>query len=285
MEIENKDFYNQSLKGILKMQLGVWRPFTIHPVLLWPVFATHISFVDKYFVRHTHYEQFIIISLEKGVLEIISQGKAYLLHEGETAFIPPGPHTLTAVNGNTLHHTLGIEGYLVRMILEGLLPGLPAVVKNFYTPEYAELFEEIYTLLNTKDPRHTLKLSLLAYNIFMYIISHTEQKQLPPELLASEEYIRNNLSKKISLKDLCSSAGCGKTFLNKSFMQFFNTTAANHIRTCRINEAKKLLTASPELPIKLIAEKCGYQNQFHFARDFKKITDHSPTAYRKTFLS
>ena len=54
MEIENKDFYNQSLKGILKMQLGVWRPFTIHPVLLWPVFATHISFIDKYFVRHTH---------------------------------------------------------------------------------------------------------------------------------------------------------------------------------------------------------------------------------------
>ncbi|MBI4309179.1 MAG: helix-turn-helix transcriptional regulator, partial [Candidatus Omnitrophica bacterium] len=49
----------------------------------------------------------------------------------------------------------------------------------------------------------------------------------------------------------------------------------------KIRMARKLLTSSV-LPIHEIADKLGYKNMESFIRIFKKMTGHTPAAYRST---
>lgn len=60
---------------------------------------------------------------------------------------------------------------------------------------------------------------------------------------------------------------------------FFKTTPQQDIITARINHAKFLLLQN-RYTVTEIAEKCGYTNQFHFIRQFKKNTGITPGKYR-----
>lgn len=51
------------------------------------------------------------------------------------------------------------------------------------------------------------------------------------------------------------------------------------ITDLRMELAQKLL-AQKELPVKEIAGRCGYSDQFYFSRIFKKQTGLSPKEYR-----
>lgn len=281
MEIKNKNFYNDSLRSFLKTRLASWRPTTCFPLLLWPVFATHVSFVNNYFVRHTHYELFTICSLEKGTLEVISRGKAILLHAGETAFIPPGPHTLTAVDGEPLHHTIGLEGRLVHLLLEGLHLSSLTVLKGFYTDKFASLFEKIYQYLEKQDNKDSAELSRLGYEVFMYAASCLKEKSLPEEVFLCKEYISTHLPEEITVSVLCRVAGCSKTHLCELFRKYLNHSPRKYVVAMRIEKSKNLLRASPELSIKEISHICGYKNQFHFAQNFKQHTGIPPNQYRR----
>jgi len=50
----------------------------------------------------------------------------------------------------------------------------------------------------------------------------------------------------------------------------------------RIDYAKDLLETT-DLPMEVIAENCGYNNDMHFYRQFKENTNMTPAHYRKHF--
>ena len=56
-------------------------------------------------------------------------------------------------------------------------------------------------------------------------------------------------------------------------------TLVELITDLRMELAQKLL-AQKELPVKEIAGRCGYSDQFYFSRIFKKQTGLSPKEYR-----
>ncbi|MDR2680452.1 MAG: helix-turn-helix domain-containing protein [Tannerella sp.] len=61
--------------------------------------------------------------------------------------------------------------------------------------------------------------------------------------------------------------------LNKSFRTWINEL--------RIDEAKRLLSSSPELTVNEIADRTGFANQSNFGRQFLKQTGYTPGAWRK----
>ena len=102
MEIVNKNSYNHAVLHKLKIRQNNWRPSSPFPLVLWPYYATRVCYAEKYFVRHTHYENWIVCCVEKGCLQVICQGEVYNVRAGETILIPPGPHTFAAEEGETL---------------------------------------------------------------------------------------------------------------------------------------------------------------------------------------
>lgn len=281
MEIVNKNSYNNVLLHHLKIRQNNWRPHTSFPLLLWPYFATRTTYVKNYFVNHTHYECWVICNVEKGCLQVISNGKVYKVQENETILIPPGSHSLASPEGETIHRAMGIEGYLIRLILENLDLAHCIVIKDFLTEEYKELFEEVYHLLGRRDHKEEPHLSLLAYSILMYAAKFIRKKKLPSEIIACQQFIQRNLFQKITLMDLCKETGCSRTKLSLLFRQYTHFSPGEYITEERHKYARDLLATALHMPIKLVASHCGYRNQLYFANDFKKRTGMTPTLYRQ----
>lgn len=281
MEIVNKNSSNRALLHRLKIRQNSWRPrFTSYPLVLWPYFTNEVTYKEKYFVRHTHYECFSICCVKKGCLQVISNGEVYDVRAGESIFIPPGPHTLSAEYGDTVQCVLGIEGYLLRIILENLSLDRCLVIQNFFTEEYRTLFDEIFSLLGKKDIRNASRLSLLAYTVLMYAVRFVPQKDLPEEVVLSQQFIQRNFFQKITLNDLCKESGCSRTRLCTLFKEYTHLSPGDYITGERHKYAKDLLLSSPHLPVKQVASHCGYRNQLYFANDFKKRTGMTPTQFR-----
>ena len=78
-----------------------------------------------------------------------------------------------------------------------------------------------------------------------------------------------------------------KLNLSRSYIQhlyklFFNTSIISDIQSNRMEHAKYLLSAT-DMTVIGISQACGYNNDVHFMRTFKKITGMTPTEFRDNF--
>ncbi len=95
----------------------------------------------------------------------------------------------------------------------------------------------------------------------------------------SVNYIKTNLCLPISVNDLCNTIGITQPYLYRIFRQETGLSPKQYILSCKLAEAKKLLTHT-ELSISQIANSVGYENVLEFSKFFSKQTNFSPTAYR-----
>ena len=65
------------------------------------------------------------------------------------------------------------------------------------------------------------------------------------------------------------------------YKTLFGTTPTRDLIYAKVHCAKTLLQANPELSLKEAAEQLGYNDQYHFIRQFKSVTGKTPGAYRK----
>lgn len=64
------------------------------------------------------------------------------------------------------------------------------------------------------------------------------------------------------------------------YKRMFGVSIMTDVIRGRIDRAKRLLS-STNLTIKEIAERCGYESEYNFMKQFKTKTGQTPTEYRK----
>lgn len=72
-----------------------------------------------------------------------------------------------------------------------------------------------------------------------------------------------------------------ESYFQHLYKKYFGVSFRHDLIQIRINHAKYLLLTS-SLSVQQIAESCGYANEVHFYRQFKKMTGCSPAKFRKT---
>lgn len=93
------------------------------------------------------------------------------------------------------------------------------------------------------------------------------------------EYMRHHLASNISVDDIAAECGISAGHFTKAFFQSTGLTPHQWILRARIDQAKALLGQG--LDLASIATSCGFSDQSHFSRVFKKITGFSPAKWRK----
>ena len=93
-------------------------------------------------------------------------------------------------------------------------------------------------------------------------------------------HIQNDTS--LSLTQLAVVAGVHPVHLARTFRRTFGCTIGEYSRRLRLERACQLLVT--RLPISQVAVTCGFYDQSHFVRVFKRGKGVTPAAYRKTFL-
>ena len=86
----------------------------------------------------------------------------------------------------------------------------------------------------------------------------------------------------LTVKSLAKAAGISESTLRRQFHQQAEIGPREAIYRLRINEAKRLLCETA-MPLKEIAAHIGYGSPIAFHNAFKRETQRTPGAYRKTF--
>jgi AraC-like DNA-binding protein len=94
------------------------------------------------------------------------------------------------------------------------------------------------------------------------------------------DYIRQHLTSDIQLGELAGVVGLGRTMFIQCFKASLKETPHQYVIRVRVHRAKELLSKF-NLSLTEIAMSCGFFDQSHFSRSFKKTTGMTPSAYRR----
>jgi AraC-like DNA-binding protein len=95
-----------------------------------------------------------------------------------------------------------------------------------------------------------------------------------------KRYVKNNISKKLTLKDIARNLHCSTVTLTEHFKAEFGMTINEYITRKRMDLAEKLLLTTDK-PLREIATLSGFSDVEYFSRTFKKHHLISPAAWRR----
>jgi PAS domain S-box-containing protein len=103
------------------------------------------------------------------------------------------------------------------------------------------------------------------------------------EMRAVLEYVRDNYSQPIEIKQLAALVHLSVSQFERRFRKVFQISPLKHIMNVRIRAASLRLTTTNDT-IAAIALDCGFYDHSHFTRNFRKIMGTSPKEYRKQYM-
>jgi len=104
-------------------------------------------------------------------------------------------------------------------------------------------------------------------------------KVLQPALQLVEE----RLIDKLSVKEMAKAANCSERHLRRIFKEALGMSPKRWILQRRLQRAALLLTQT-DLPVKLVAERCGFEDLSLFNRQFRQRFGQPPARYRRITL-
>ena len=156
------------------------------------------------------------------------------------------------------------------------------IVLPVHDPEpLAESFLELERLCMFEQNR--IKCMRILYGMLEYLLDSAESEHsvLQPALeLLENGYMHPYLEN----KDLAHACGLSEVYFRKLFSAAFHTTPRQYLIGIRLRKAQQLLREGG-YKVSQVAEYCGFTNEYHFSRTFKKYTGMTPSEYarKKTY--
>lgn len=99
-----------------------------------------------------------------------------------------------------------------------------------------------------------------------------------------QSYIEDNLEQNLTLKQLADVLQLSVFHFVRQFGASFGCSPHVYVTRQRINRAKRLL-ARCDMPLKLVAAQCGFSDQSHMTRLFRRLLDITPGDFRAEYRS
>jgi len=171
------------------------------------------------------------------------------------------------------------EGY--QQLLQDILEGAMQLVKNYFNVDLnCVVGTRTSTPLALNDSYRTAQKSMERPDMVrpIHFCQYVPKKSYVVEQI--KEYIRKNLDKRLTLKEVSDAFGYSPKYVSLLFSKHAGYSFVEYINAERIARARKLLLAS-NVKIYEIAEQLGFENAFYFSKVFKKIEGISPREYMK----
>ena len=171
----------------------------------------------------------------------------------------------------------------LRALLEDSKKGLQ------FSSATAEKATELLDRVMEKPPHQQL---LTLFSLFSVLLDDQEVVQLINPIFKGNEgdeisdkldkveaFLMNHFIQDISVNDLASHLYISESSVRRLFQKHYKESFSQRLKKIRLNVACDLLI-NTSLPVSLILEKVGYDNQANFNRQFKSYKQVTPTQYR-----
>lgn len=292
--IRNKiDYINKSLKNILCVEdINNFHALRIKP-----------DFVDEMEV-HDFWE---LVYIESGDALITSDDEKIPASAGDLFFHKPGEvHAIETMNDTC------IQAYFISFSsaseITKLFDHLKITIRHEQKTMLKKLYEEALALydnkpefekradfysehLKTDTPTGAQQLFRMHFEEFLIsvirlienkenVFFYESKDELDSFIFKKlKEKIKESLYDDLTITDLCTELGCGRTYLSILFKKNTGDTIMNYYNTLKIKEAKKLIEKG-DLSLSEISEVLHFNTRYYFSRVFKRIEGVTPSEYK-----
>ncbi len=226
---------------------------------------------------HSYYEGHIVLAgsavYRRGAQELVP-GHA-LLH---------GPHMP--------HHWQTGDDYCLRMLFWFSLEPTVLPPAEFDWPRWPELLWDVDLLLRdaelaTPGWRQRVNARVVLVISRLLSMANWPQSEEPDERLSElslvdvvEQFMRDNLTRLVTLEDIAGQAGVSTRTLSRQFQHLTGVTVIERLLNLRMERAAELLLGSED-KLAVIAEAVGLPEPSYFCRCFRKYYHMTPNEFRR----
>jgi len=151
------------------------------------------------------------------------------------------------------------------------------------------IYDALYSWAkHLKDLKHTQNpTEILLVDVYRKFLKHkNSEKKIPKWVEELKEIIQDQIDTELSLslKEVSENLQVHPAYLSREFSKYFeDLNFDDYLRKLRIEKALKLLETT-KYSLSEIAFLCGFSDQSHFTRIFKKHLGIPPMAYKKNKL-
>ena len=102
----------------------------------------------------------------------------------------------------------------------------------------------------------------------------------PAWLLRARDLLRDEASTPRGVRDVAARVGVHPVHLAREFRRHFDQSPADYLRYCRVERAVALLSQT-SAPLSQIALDCGFADQSHFTKAFRRVFGEPPATFRR----
>ena len=110
-----------------------------------------------------------------------------------------------------------------------------------------------------------------------YVFKSVSKKYVVERIM---EYLQNHYREKISLDQIAANMYLSPYYISRIFKSETGDTPINYLISLRMEHARDLMDAHPEMSIQSVAAQVGYEDAYHFSKQFKKYFGLSPLYYK-----
>lgn len=236
-----------------------------------------------------------LILVEEGSLCAFINGRTLVGKCGDILLVPcHSVHRASSDDTHTVIKSLFFHPSLVCRENPDISPdrllnrelAFPYLLDGDSYPHLSHIFLDIYRLSNEKQFRTADVMQIIA-GLYVLLGEYVRLVQNDRDTVQSFnrlspaiDYIRENLHRRIRLKELSGLVYVCDDHLIRLFKRVTHKTPAQYIMDARIERAMQLLSKT-EMPIGDIAEAVGFSSPNFMAKVFKEHLKISPKDYRK----
>ena len=215
----------------------------------------------------------------RGQLDIY--GKTYHLCEGDMFFIPPNiPMRYFPVEADPWAYVwFSFSGE--KMLYYAKMLGFEGETPKIKSNSFQSIKNVLHRLFDRVQKGECGYYGVLSS--FYKIIDICATPDERTEIKKVREIIDNSFSlPAFRIEWLCSSVGISHSQLLRLFKDAYGITPVAYLSQKRMEQARELLSET-DLSVCSVAYSCGFADEFHFMKCFKKHTGLTALEYRKTY--
>jgi AraC-like DNA-binding protein len=230
---------------------------------------------------------FQIVYIIKGQGTFNAEGVTYTVNPGSMFFIMPGMrHSYKPVfETGWQEYWVGFNGsFFMKLVREGILSKEHLFFEMGLHEQYLNIFDQIFEEVRAQRPLYQFKAGISVMMLLGEMLTHERRKEQPnyyQKTVEKAKYLMEfNVYGVINLPSIAEQIGISPSRLNEIFKTYTAMTPYQYYIHIKILKAERLLE-QPDVSVKEVAFRLGFDDQYYFSRLFKNKTGVTPSHWKQ----